>query len=116
MPFLSDLSRQESTKNSQQEFDVPEFRTGHGRHASQTTHDGDLSPDVSDTMSHCFPEHAEISNSQVSHFSECAEEPNKGFALLRMRRILELQIEMDKLEFLAECAKRARCEENNTGG
>ena len=51
----------------------------------QKTHDGDRSPDVSDTISHCFPEYAEISNQQVSHFAECAEEPNKGFALLRVR-------------------------------
>ena len=63
---------------------------------------------------------AEISHQQVSHFSQCAEEPNKGFALLKVRgssrhgfalsRILELQIEIDKHEFLAEFTKRARCE------
>ena len=75
-------------------------------------------PDVSDTMSR-----AEASNQQVSHFSERAEEPDKGFALLKMHvcfqtrtriaqsaRILELQIEARKLVFLAEFTKRARCE------
>ena len=39
----------------------------------QQTHDGDRSPEVSDTLSHCFPDHAEISNQQVSHFAECAD-------------------------------------------
>ena len=56
-----------------------------------------------------FPEYAEIPNQQVSHFEECVDEPNKGFALLKVRRrfshgirtaqsarILELQIETDK--------------------
>ena len=62
------------------------------------------------------------SNQQVSHFSERAD-----CALLRLRglsrcsecagcrtaqsaRILNLQIEMEWLEFLAEFTKRARCE------
>ena len=60
MLFLSDLSRQECntyTTTSQQEFDVPDLPTGHGEEKgfSQTqTHDGDKSPDVSDTRSHCF--------------------------------------------------------------
>ena len=77
---------------------------------------------MSDTKSRCFPEYAEMSNQQqISHFAECPEERNTGFALLKVRgktqtqirtaqsaRILELQI--DKLEFLAEFTKRARCE------
>ena len=46
------------------------------------TLDGDKSPDVSDTISHCFPEYADNSKStsfalhrvrRVSHFTECAE-------------------------------------------
>ena len=52
----------------------------------QQTHDGDRSPDVSDTGSHCFPGHAIISNQQVSYFVEFGEESNKGFALLQVRR------------------------------
>ena len=60
MLFLSGLSRQECntyTTTSQQEFDVPDLPTAHGEEKgfSQTqTHDGDKSPDVSDTRSHCF--------------------------------------------------------------
>ena len=72
------------------------------RFHKQHTRDGDRSPDVSDTTSHCFPEYAEISNHQGSHFTECAEisnhqgshftecteEQNKGFALLDVRKRL----------------------------
>ena len=57
MLFLSDLSRQKYTKyTGQQRFDVRDSPTGHGREKgfSQTTNtDGDKSPDVSDTRSHC---------------------------------------------------------------
>ena len=49
--------------------------TGNTFHRQQT-HDGDRSPDVSETISHCFPEYAESSNQEVSHFAACAEEPN----------------------------------------
>ena len=59
MLFLSDLSRQEGNMytTSQQEFDVPESRTGHGRYGSQTTNTRwKQALDVSDTISHCFPE------------------------------------------------------------
>ena len=62
--------------------------TNKDRFHKQHTHNGDRSPDVSDTTSHCFPEYAEISNHQGSHFTECTEEPNKGFALLEVRKRL----------------------------
>ena len=58
---------------------------------------------------------SQMSNSHVSHFAERAEESNKGFALCqsarktqtRIRaaqsaRILELQIEVEQFDFLAE--------------
>ena len=71
--FLSDLSRHhESTK-----FDVPDSPTGHGEEKGfrrQHTHDGDRSPDVFDTRSHCFPEYAGKLNTR-SHLTECAEKP-----------------------------------------
>ena len=55
--FCLILSRQKCTKyTSQQGFDVPDSPTGHGEEKgfSQTTNtDGDKSPDVSDTRSHC---------------------------------------------------------------
>ena len=104
----------------------------------QQTHAGDRSPDVSDTISQCIPEYAEISSHRGSHFTECAEEPNdksptskSGRTKQRIRtarsaqetrtrirtarsaRILELQIEIDKL-FLAEFTKRARCDVTTT--
>ena len=77
--FRSDLSRQECstyTTTSQQEFDVPDSPTGHGEEKGfrrQQTHDGDKSPDVSDTRSHCFQSTRE--NSTCSHLTECAEKP-----------------------------------------
>ena len=81
MLFLSDLSRQECstfTTTSQLEFDVPDSPTGHGREKGfrrQRTHDGDRSPDVSDTRSHCFPEYAGQLNT-CSHLTECLEKPD----------------------------------------
>ena len=102
MLFLSDLGRQEGsryTTTSQQEFDVPDSPTGHGGEKGfrkQQAHDGDRSPDVSDTRSHCFPECAGKLNTcshltecvadrmkQVSYFTEYADGPNKGFSTPR---------------------------------
>ena len=80
MLFLSDLSRQECrtyTTTSQQEFDVRDSPTGHGQETCfrrQQTHDGDRSPDVSDTRSHCFQSTWEKLNT-CSHLTECAEKP-----------------------------------------
>ena len=90
MLFLSDFSRQECstyTTASHQEFDVPDSPTGHGEEKgfSQTT--TTRWRQVTRCVGHeiaLVPEHAEISNSQASHFSECTEEPNKGFALLKV--------------------------------
>ena len=58
MLFLSDLSRQKCIKyTGQQGFDVPDSPTGYGEESKdflQTRNtDGDRSPDVSDTRSHC---------------------------------------------------------------
>ena len=96
--------------------------TGYRCHRQQT-HDGDRSPDVSDTISNCLPEYAENSSHQGSHLTECAAEPNNKsrtsqsarenqtkdsrcskcardsytVRTARSARILELQIEIDKL-------------------
>ena len=122
MLFLSDLSRQESDKHttSQQGFDVTEFRKGHGRYVSQTTitrwrHVNQMCWTRYRTA---FQSTRRFPNQEVSRFSECAKEPNKGLALLRVRGILELQIETDKLQFLAEFTKLVRCDviRNNTNG
>ena len=42
-------------------------------------------PDVSDKISHCFTEYAEVSNQEVSHFSVCTEVSNKILVLLKVR-------------------------------
>ena len=76
MLFLFDISRQECstyTTTSQQEFDVPDSPTGHREEkgfCSQQTHDGDRSPDVSDTRSHCSQ--STLENSTLVRTSQCA--------------------------------------------
>ena len=89
-------SRQKCTKYiSQQGFDVPDSPTGHGEETTTNT-DGDRSPDVSDTRSHCRQStrnqttrvrtafrvrgshkiHRTASSVRgVSHFTECADKP-----------------------------------------
>ena len=76
MLLLSDLSCQEcTTYRSQQGFDVPDSPTGQGeeKRFSQTTNtDGDRSPDVSDTRSHCFQ--STRRDHKLFAPQECAEE------------------------------------------
>ena len=130
MLLLSNLSRQECSKIHHQSTGVRRRRVSDGpreirfidnKHTMETSQ-----PDVSDTTLHCFPQYAEVSNQQVSHISDCAEEPNKGLTLLKVRgcfqtrtrtaqsaRSLELQTEIDKLEFLADLPSG---HENNTNG
>ena len=104
MLFLPDLSRQESDKHttSQREFDatVSRNRTWEGplevcftdnKHTTETSQ-----PDVSDKTWHRLPEYAEV--------------PTNKSRTAQSARVLNLQIEIEQLEFLAEFTKRARCE------
>ena len=127
MLFLSDLSRQESDKHttSQQEFDLTEFRTGLGRDVSQTTNTRwrQINQMCRTRYRNAFGCARRVSNQQVSHFSVCPETKQRTRAAQSARkfqtrprtaqsaRILELQIEVDKIEFLAEFTKRALREE-----
>ena len=95
MLFLSDLSRQESDEHttSQQEFDVTEVSDGpreirftDNKHTKDRVRGG-------------------FQSTSLALLTECAE-----VSAAQSVRILELQIEMDKLEFLEGCTKRARCE------
>ena len=89
------------TTTSQQEFDVPDSPTGHGEEKGfrrQQTHDGDRSPDVSDTTSHCFQSTRDRSTlvrtsqsarrlNTCSHFTECAEKPEDTCAEDRIKQV-----------------------------
>ena len=138
--FLSDLSRQECstyTTTSQQEFDVPESRTGHGRDRfSQTTNTRwrQVTRCV-DMRSHCTPEYAGKLNN-CSHLTECAEKPedtSHTSQSTRMDQTKDLHSSKctrntdshcskcaDTNLFSAEFTKRGRCEipgsEHNTNG
>ena len=114
MLLLSDVSRQEGNQytTSQQEFDVSgvsEQATEDSFPQTKKTHDGDRSPNVSDTISHCFRVRGDFQSTSLA-LRRVRGRTKQRIRTAQSARILELQIEIDTLELLAELNKRARCE------